>query len=204
MNTIFKITTVVFLLLNKNINGQSALPAFQWTKPDGEGQYDYGYGIATDSMVGWQLPNGALERPIPGTRLSPFGVPLSVNVILPMSNSSFNVGSIIAIQAAESGGTGTIQKVEFFSGNTKLGEDLTSPYNYSWTNAATGLYSITAKVTDSGNNTTVSPSININVTNSFTATIISPINNGSFNFGSAIAIQTIVSGGTFQKSRMFC
>lgn len=50
MNTIFKIITIVFLLLNKNINAQTSQPTFQWTKPDGEGQYDYGYGIATDSM----------------------------------------------------------------------------------------------------------------------------------------------------------
>ncbi|MDP1744656.1 MAG: SBBP repeat-containing protein, partial [Bacteroidota bacterium] len=50
MNAFFKITTVVFLLLNKNINAQSSQPVFQWTKPDGEGQYDYGYGIATDSI----------------------------------------------------------------------------------------------------------------------------------------------------------
>ncbi|MES2394951.1 MAG: Ig-like domain-containing protein [Bacteroidota bacterium] len=155
--------------------------------------------------VGWQLPNGVLERPIPGTRLSPFGVPLSVNVILPMSNSSFNVGSTIAIQAAASGGTGTIQKVEFFSGNTKLGEDLTSPYNYSWNNTAAGLYSLTAKVTDSGNNTALSPSINITVTNSLTTTIISPANNSAFNFGSAIAIQATASGGTgtIQKVEFF-
>lgn len=33
-------------------------------------------GANTDNLaVGWQLPDGALERPIPGSRLSPFGTP---------------------------------------------------------------------------------------------------------------------------------
>ncbi len=33
-------------------------------------------GVGTDHVaVGWQLPNGTMERPIPGNRLSPFIMP---------------------------------------------------------------------------------------------------------------------------------
>ncbi|MES2567927.1 MAG: PA14 domain-containing protein [Bacteroidota bacterium] len=115
--------------------------------------------------VGWQLPSGSLERPIPGSRLSPFSSPLSVSIISPSNNSSFTSGSNISIDAAVSGATVAIQKVEFFSGASKLGEDLTSPYSYNWNSVTTGTYALNAKVTDTNSNTAVSSTINITVSN---------------------------------------
>ncbi|MES2139698.1 MAG: Ig-like domain-containing protein [Bacteroidota bacterium] len=146
--------------------------------------------------VGWQLPNGAFERPIPGLRLAPFTPPIIATITLPANNTFFNVGSIVSIQSIVSGGTGTIQKVEFFAGTTKLGEDLTSPYTFSWNNPPAGLYALTAKATDNGNNTSVSTAINISVINPLSVTISSPANNSSFNSGSIITIQANSSGGT--------
>lgn len=115
--------------------------------------------------VGWQLPNGSLERPIPGSRLSPFTSTLSVSITSPVNNSSFASGSNITLNASVSGGTVAIQKVEFFSGTTKLGESLTSPYSYVWNTVSAGNYTISAKVTDTNNNTAVSSTINITVSN---------------------------------------
>ncbi|MES2284141.1 MAG: Ig-like domain-containing protein [Bacteroidota bacterium] len=155
--------------------------------------------------VGWQLPNGVFERPIPGTRLSPFGISLALNINQPINNTSFSAGSPISIQATPSGGTGTVQKVEFFAGTTKLGEDLTSPYSFTWNNATVGNYALTAKTKDSGNNTAISTAININVTDPLTATISSPLNNNFFIVGSAIALKATTSGGTgtIQKVEFF-
>ncbi|MCE9538931.1 MAG: SBBP repeat-containing protein, partial [Bacteroidetes bacterium] len=155
--------------------------------------------------VGWQLPSGVFERPIPGTRLSPYGIPLTLSINQPLNNSSFNSGSVISIQATPSGGTGTVQKVEFFAGTTKLGEDLTSPYNFTWNNATDGNYALTAKTNDTGNNSAVSAVTNIIVTNPLTATIGAPLNNSSFNVDSAITIMATTSGGTgtIQKVEFF-
>ena len=155
--------------------------------------------------VGWQLPNGTQERPIPGSRLSPFDNLLSSSIVSPANNSSFNAGSSISIQAAISGGTGTIQKVEFFAGATKLGESLFSPYNFTWNNVTVGNYALTAKATDSGNNTAVSAIINIAVINSPAVTITSPAYNTSYPSPANITINTTATsnGGTIAKIEFY-
>ena len=54
-------------------------------------------------------------------------------------------------------------KVEFFNGNTKLGEDATSPFEFVWTNVPVGTYQVTAKVTDDQGLSTTSEIINATV-----------------------------------------
>ena len=99
--------------------------------------------------VGWQLPDGTLERPIPGMRLIPFG-PSSgtpapvVNITSPQNNESFTAPASIGIAANASVSEGSITKVEFYEGTTKLGEDLTSPYTFAWNNVPAGNYTIIA------------------------------------------------------------
>ena len=57
--------------------------------------------------VGWQLPNGTLERPIPGNRLIPFGVSnptaCNFNVSATVSNANPSCGSIVTLNAPCSG-----------------------------------------------------------------------------------------------------
>jgi len=57
----------------------------------------------------------------------------------------------------------SIVKVDFFNGNTKLGEDATSPFEFVWTNVPVGTYQITAKVTDDQGLSTTSEIINATV-----------------------------------------
>ena len=59
--------------------------------------------------------------------------------------------------------TNGIQRVEFYEGGTKLGEDLTSPYTYLWTNVAYGNYILTAWAWDTVGNVTTSVSVNVRV-----------------------------------------
>jgi hypothetical protein len=54
-------------------------------------------------------------------------------------------------------------KVEFYNGSTKLGEDLSSPYTFSWTSVVAGTYSITAKATDNQGAVTTSSAVNVTV-----------------------------------------
>ncbi len=90
------------------------------------------------------------------------GLPV-VNLTAPANNSTFVSPATINLTATASDPNGTISKVEFYNGTTKLGEDATSPYAYAWTNVAKGSYTITAVATDNAGNKTTSTAITIKV-----------------------------------------
>lgn len=116
--------------------------------------------------VGWQLPSGTLERPIPGTRLSPYSTsnPPVVTITTPTNNSSYPSPSNITINATASSNGGSILKVEFYKGTTKIGEDLTAPYSFTWGNVSSGNYILKAIATNYNGQTGTSPGVNISVT----------------------------------------
>ena len=99
-------------------------------------------GVGGDNLaVGWELSDGHLERPIPGIRLYPFIPsvnPPTVAITSPANNAIFTAPASISINATASDADGFVSKVEFFNGNIKLGEDLSSPYSYTWNDVATG------------------------------------------------------------------
>jgi len=79
------------------------------------------------------------------------GVPLpTVSLTSPASGASSAAPATISLTATASAGSGaTIARVEFFNGPTKLGEDTSSPYAWSWTGVSGGTYTLTATATDS-------------------------------------------------------
>jgi glucose/arabinose dehydrogenase len=115
--------------------------------------------------VGWKLPNGTLEQPIPGIRLSPYSAPAGtapvVSITSPANNSTFSNPSNITINANASSSSGSISKVEFYENSAKIGEDFTSPYSITWTDVPTGNYALQAKAIDNTGLSTTSATINI-------------------------------------------
>jgi len=94
--------------------------------------------------------------------------PPVVNITAPANGSTVLPGSPISITAtatdlAVGGQPGQVTKVEFFDGDTLLGEDTVAPYQFSWVNAASGAHVITAKATDNENTTAISSSVNVTV-----------------------------------------
>lgn len=87
-----------------------------------------------------------------------------VSITSPANNASFNAPATITLSANASDENGSIAKVEFYEGTTKLGEDLTSPYTYNWTNVQQGSYDLTAKATDNQGAQTTSSVISVSVT----------------------------------------
>ena len=79
----------------------------------------------------------------------------------PLHNEEFFVGDEIAIIADASDQDGTIDKVEFYAGDTKIGEDVDAPFECSWSAAAAGTYQLTAKATDNLGAFTVSSPVSI-------------------------------------------
>lgn len=87
----------------------------------------------------------------------------AVSITSPSNNASFTAGDNIVINATATDADGTVSKVEFFQGTTKLGEDLISPYTYTWNNVSGGSYSLTAVATDNLDAVTTSAPVNITV-----------------------------------------
>lgn len=103
--------------------------------------------------------------------ISPNTAP-SVSITSPADNAEFSTPATITINANASDADGTVNKVEFFQGSTKLGEDLTAPYSFVWNNVAAGTYSLTAVATDDDAAATTSTAVTVNVVSTST---LSPI-----------------------------
>lgn len=88
--------------------------------------------------------------------------PPVVSITSPISGTSFTLGSTITITASATD-NGSVVKTEFFQGTTKLGEDTTVPYSFTWTGAAAGSYILTAKATDNEGASTTSATVSITV-----------------------------------------
>lgn len=86
-----------------------------------------------------------------------------VTLTAPDNNITVVAGSNLSITADASDADGTVSKVEFYNGTTKLGEDLTAPYEYIYTSIPAGTYQLTAKAIDNLNATTTTSAHTISV-----------------------------------------
>jgi chitinase len=85
----------------------------------------------------------------------------TVNITSPANNASFTAPATIAITASASDADGSVSKVEFYNGTTKLGESTASPYTYTWSNVPNGTYPLTAKATDNKGAVTTSGAVTV-------------------------------------------
>jgi hypothetical protein len=104
--------------------------------------------------VGWQLPDGTLERPIPGNHLIPLYNPLtlsedvSVKIISPVEGAIVSTKDSLNIVVEVSKGIEEVSSVKFFTSSIKMiGTDKTPESNiFSFkTKLSTGKYKLTAK-----------------------------------------------------------
>jgi hypothetical protein len=99
----------------------------------------------------------------------------AVSITSPFSDTVIDADSAVVIEAAATDKDGSISKVEFYRGNTKLGEDTTAPYSFYWTGANPGTYSLTAKAFDNKNESTTSEPVNITFNGAPVVMIDSPL-----------------------------
>ncbi|SFH06728.1 protein of unknown function [Pontibacter chinhatensis] len=131
------------------------------------------------------------------TGTQPANEPPTVAITAPANNASFTAPASIAITANASDTDGTVSKVELFNGDTKLGEDLTSPYTYNWSGVQAGTYALTAKATDDKGAMTTSATVNVTVNapanQAPSAAITSPANNATFTAPASITLSASAS-----------
>lgn len=92
----------------------------------------------------------------------PANVAPTASISNPANNSSSNAQNI-TISATASDTDGSIAKVEFYDGTTKLGEDTTAPYSLD-VSLDPGTYTFTVKAYDNKNASATSATVNYTVT----------------------------------------
>lgn len=155
-------------------------------------------------------------------------VPPSINLTSPVAGASYQQGTKIEMTATAMDVDGTVSKVEFYQGITKIGEDSTAPYSFSWTPTQTGSFAIEARAIDNGGAYTWTDSAHITVTpawawslngntgvspanqflgNQDSAALVIKTNNlerlritpaGSTHIGNALADSTVENGTSLQ------
>ena len=86
-----------------------------------------------------------------------------IRITSPANDAVFTAPAAIAISVDATDDSSTITKVEFFNGTTRLGEDLTAPYTFNWTNVAAGKYIVQAKATNALNKTSLSTPVRLTI-----------------------------------------
>lgn len=136
--------------------------------------------------------------------------PPVVSISSPNNNSSFTEGDTVIVKANATDTDGTISKVEFYNGTTKLGEDTSSPYEFSLQNIVAGRYTLTAKATDNENAVSSSTIVTVIVNGTGEnlppiVSITSPTNNTVLNQGETIEVlaDATDSDGSVTKVEFF-
>ncbi|MEP6583209.1 MAG: Ig-like domain-containing protein [Ginsengibacter sp.] len=131
------------------------------------------------SLTAKATDNTSLTTTSTSVAIAVNGAP-TVTLTSPSNNASFIPPATIVINATAADPGGSVSKVEFYNGTTKINTDLTSPYSYSWPNVASGTYTITAKATDNSSKVTTSGAVTISVNTPPTVSITNPPNNANY------------------------
>jgi hypothetical protein len=87
----------------------------------------------------------------------------TVSLTSPSNGANFTSPAKISLAANAADPDGSVARVEFFNGGTKLGEDTSAPYTSQWNVGAAGSYTLTARATDNSGATTTSSPVTITV-----------------------------------------
>lgn len=138
------------------------------------------------SFSGYGIP----ERPRIWIRLgeSNFGPPTCV-LTNPLDGSFYNPGSTIMLSATATDYKGKIDRVEFYDGDVKIGEDLVFPYTFEYSNMPAGIRVIRAKAVDNQQAIAYSNKASITVNAFPTSIILSPTNGYVFHDPDTIVIE---------------
>ena len=97
----------------------------------------------------------------------------TVALTAPANNATYTAPASVALSANASDSDGSVVRVEFWNGSSKLGEDTSSAdgWTFNWSNVAAGSYTVTAKAFDNGSPalSTTSPSVTLVVNASVVA-----------------------------------
>ncbi len=126
----------------------------------------------------------------------------TVAITAPTNNSNYVAPATINLAASASDRDGTVSKIEFFRGSTKLATVTTPPYNFAWTSVAGGAYSLTAKATDNKGAVSTSPAVNVKVNKPPVVALSAPADNTILQTPTSITITATASDGDGSISKV--
>lgn len=100
---------------------------------------------------------------------------LAPTVSLTLALKAASPTSTVILTADAADGDGTVAKVEFFNGTTKLGETQAAPHVLTLAGLPAGLYELTAKATDNAGSTATTPVSRLRLDSSTTTPVETPI-----------------------------
>ena len=133
----------------------------------------YENGGGAQASLFWSSPSAPREI-VPSTQLYPpmsSNIPPSVTLTSPSTGAVFVATSTINLLANANDLDGVVAKVEFFSAVAKLGQDLSSPFGFAWSNAPAGQQTLRAVATDDSSLMSTSAPVRISVLAGFTTNI---------------------------------
>lgn len=119
------------------------------------------------AFVGTDLAGGDNTVFIDNVKINPpvSQLPPSVVLTAPANDTVFSAATPINLAAVVATNGNTVVGVQFYSDTTNLITQVTSPYNYAWSNANAGVSTVFARLIFNGSNAVDSSVINITVTN---------------------------------------
>lgn len=137
-----------------NVNAGGTTAALNWTGLEAGKTYEW-YVAATDGI---NVTSSPARRFATAEGTAP-----SVTLDSPVSGSVYLSPATIQLAATASDADGNVLRVEFYNGGTKIGEDTTAPYEFTWTGVATGSYALSVLATDDSGLVTLSNPATITV-----------------------------------------
>ena len=89
--------------------------------------------------------------------------PPSVTMTSPTAGTSYPAPATVTVAADATDLDGTIARVDFYVGSTRIGSDTTRPFSTTWSASDPGTYSLSASAVDSDGATTRAPSVSVTV-----------------------------------------
>ena len=137
----------------------------------------------------------------------------TVSLTTPANGASYTAPASIVLNATASDSDGSISKVEFYNGSTKLGTSTTRPYTYTWSGVAVGSYSVKAIAYDNLGASTTSAPATVTVAATTTTTtnkaptvsLTSPANGSQFKAPATVTLTATASDsdGTISKVEFY-
>lgn len=125
---------------------------------DPNGRHRYLIQQSTNSVIAQEMDALMMHVPATGGNQAP-----TVALNSPTPGASYTTPATITVSANAADADGSIAKVEFFAGASKIGEDTSAPYSVTWNNVVAGSYTLSARATDNQGASSTSAGVAVTV-----------------------------------------